>query len=85
MIKNLYLNKQKIYYKTIKFDKFIIINFFILKNNNKKKKIFNIMYKLWGNPNELFFYLIYVILYSINLYLYKNKIWTFLSVINNFY
>ena len=43
------------------------------------------MYKLWGNPNELFFYLIYVILYSINLYLYKNKIWTFLSVINNFY
>ena len=29
MIKNLYLNKQKIYYKTIKFDKFIIIYFFI--------------------------------------------------------
>ena len=28
MIKNLYLNKQKIYYKTIKFDKFIIIYFF---------------------------------------------------------
>ena len=27
MIKNLYLNKQKIYYKTIKFDKFKIINF----------------------------------------------------------
>ena len=53
--------------------------------SNKKNKIFNIMYKLWGNPNELFFYLIYVILYSINLYLYKNKIWTFLSVINNFY
>ena len=35
MIKNLYLNKQKIYYKTIKFDKFkikfITQFFFILK------------------------------------------------------
>ena len=39
MIKNLYLNKQKIYYKTIKFDKFIIIYFFIFNNLCQKKLI----------------------------------------------
>ena len=50
MIKNLYLNKQKIYYKTIKFDKF-------------KKKIYNSIMFLTTNLFLKFWILNYVLIY----------------------